>query len=314
MTSTTMTPTIRRRLLPVFLTALGLVLSAATAASAQTKLRWNLKKGEKFQFITLQEMKMTVTVQGRKINTDMNMNLYSSWTVGEKNEAGASQVTQTIDRMAMKMTSPLLNFNYDSADKEEPQGLAKQIGTAFGAVVGAGLQFRISPEGDISDTKFEEKAAAALKKNPLTAQVASMFSEDGLRQMIGQLGAKFPTKGVKKGDTWTETMEQDVAGIGKMKTTMKFTYQGTASVEGSALEKISFTMNIDTGQFKGPGGATIKIKDQSSKGVLYFDNQRGHFTSSTIEQQMTMETSIGGQTFDQNIDITAKTTMTPVGK
>ena len=289
---------------------------SATLASAQTKLRWNLKKGDKFQVTTLQEMKMTATVQGMEIKTGMNIQIYSSWRVGSRGANGASQVTQTIDRVVMKMTSPVLNFKYDSADKEEPQGLAKQFSAAFGAILGVGSDFKLSPEGEVSDAKINEEAVEALKKNPLTAQAAGMFSKEGLKQMIGQLIAKFPKEGVKVGQTWTDTMNQDVANLGKMKVAVKYTYEGTEITKDGKLEKISFTMKTEIGELKGLGGAKIKIKikEQSGKGVVYFDNVRGRFDHSQLDQSMIMDVSLGGTTFEQKIDVSAKMRMTPAKK
>ncbi|MCH8921941.1 MAG: hypothetical protein IIA67_02195, partial [Planctomycetes bacterium] len=296
-----MTSTIRR-LLPVFLAAFGLVLASATAASAQTKLRWNLKKGEKLQFSKLEEVKMIVMLEGTPINTSIKQDIYCTWQVGGKSDKGVSQVTQTIDRVVMKTTSPFFSFNYDSADKQEAQGIAKQIGVAVKNMIGKEMSFKIGSRGQLSDVKPPVEVAGALKGSLVTAQIATEFSESALKQVFGQLGASLPEKSVAKGDRWTDTIHVEIPNMGKMKTTITYTYQGTELRDGQKIEKLLFSTKTEATELKGPGGIKMKLKEQKGSGVLYFDNTKGRATDSTFNLELKMEITVAGKSIETTVD------------
>ncbi len=288
-----------------FITA-ALLAIASASAEAQTTLRYQYKEGDKLNYTMDQTQKQAISVMGMDIETSTAMNMEMTWNVKSVKDKKA-QVSQTMDRIKMKMDSAFAAFDYDSKDGKEPEGPVGMIlGPLFAAMVGAEVTVTTNEIGEVSDTKVSDKLVDALKTNPALAQMGGAFSEEGLKNMFGQSsGLMLPKDPVKKGDTWDQKMELKMPPVGIMKMHNKFTYMGSEERGGKMLEKIDVKIDLTIAPIEDPNQPfEIKVKSSEMKGTMYFDNKAGRLAESVLNTKMAMEINAMGNVIDSSMDQT----------
>src|SRR5438445_123254 len=85
------------------LAIVGLGLAAwllgAVAASAQTALRYQFKKGEKLQYVLEQKMFTKISSKSIKTESTANQTIDTTWTVKDVNKDGKATITVRFERM-----------------------------------------------------------------------------------------------------------------------------------------------------------------------------------------------------------------------
>jgi hypothetical protein len=237
---------------------------------------------------------------------DMNQQISMSWRVLEVDQAGKARISQKIDsiRMIMEAPPPLGKVQYDSKDGKEPEGpIGKMLGPVFNALAGAEFTVSMDARGEISDVKLPEKLVETLKKTAGAAQgLGDMFTPEGLKRMVNQGGLVLPKEPVKKGDTWTQTVENKMP-FGTMKVANTMVYEGPGGEGGKDVQKIAVkpavTMEADPN-----APVTLKLKSTEGKGAALFDNAAGRLVEMNTQQTMQSQINAGGQEIAQNIRTT----------
>ena len=166
-------------------------------------------------------------------------------------------------------------------------------------MVGQPIAITVTPLGDVKDIKLAPELVAAMKK--ASPAMSSMFSEDSMKQMISRGMFRFPEE-VKSGQTWDSSLEMANPILGKQIVTTEYQYVGAEDLAGTKVEKISMDVKQ---KIDGTGAqAQVAIKDQSGKGVIYFDNVRGLPLETQATSAMTMEISVGGQKIESKVTTT----------
>jgi hypothetical protein len=281
-------------------------------AHGQTLLQWKFKAGDSYDQTMDQNMTMNVTVNNQPISTTVNQTMDIKWNVVEVDAEQNAVIEQKIDRIRMKINSPVgLAIDIDSADEEAPQGAAAALAPSIKALAKAQFRVKMTPSGDILDVQISQEALDALKALPGAGQLGNLFSQEGLANMIKQGSQKLPQERIEKGKSWDTTAEIELPQIGKMQTKTTMTYAGSETVEGTPLERIQLDMDIS---LNGGENSSISLKDQDAKGTLFFDSAKGYLHHSTIQQNMVMQISVGGNSLDQEILQTLNVVMTPTKK
>jgi hypothetical protein len=276
------------------------------SAQAQTSLKYKFKEGDKLNYTMDQTQKQMVNVMGMEIETTMTQNMEMSWNVKSVKD-GKAQMTQTIDRIRMKMDSPFAAFEFDSKDGKEPEGPVGQLlGPLFAAMAGAEFTVTMNEQGEVSETKVSEKLLEAMKANPALQQLGGGFTEEGLKNMMTQSGGSIlPKTAVKKGDTWDQKIELKQPPLGVMKMNSTYTYGGPEEKDGATLEKIGVKTEITIEPIENAAAQfEIKVKSADMKGTLYFDNKAGRLVVSTMNQKMNMEINAMGNIIESVVDQT----------
>jgi hypothetical protein len=226
-----------------------------------------------------------------------------TWAIGAVDSSGKAEMTQTFDRIQMKIGSPMGDTEYDSKDGKQPEGVLGQfLGPFLDALAGSEFAMKIDSRGETSDLKMPEKLVKAMESNPFLAQMGGMFSEEGMKNLASQVGAVLPKDAVSKGDNWDKNIEMKMP-FGTMKTTMALTYQGPETREGNRFEKIGVKTDLQIEPAAG-GAIQLKVKSNDMKGTIYFDNKAGRMTDSEIKGKTVMEITAMGQTIEQVMDQT----------
>ena len=291
------------------ISAAVLVLLAGPA-EAQTTLKYKFKEGDKLNYTTEMTQKQMMNIMGNEIETSTTQNMDMTWIVKAMKD-GKAEVSQTIDRIRMKIDSPFGGFEFDSKDGKEPEGpIGMIVGPVLNAMAGAEFTVTMTEQGDVTDTKLSEKLIEAVKSNPLLQQMGGAFTEDGMKNMIGQQGGNVLSKeAVKKGDKWNQKTELKMPPIGVMKVSNTYTYQGPEDRDGANVEKIDVKTEMTIEPLADAAAQVeFKVKSSDAKGTMYFDNKAGRVVAMTMNTKMAMEINAMGNVFDmvQNQTTTMK--------
>jgi len=286
-----------------------LVLVSAATLPAQTTLRWKFQQGQQLNQVIVQDMTMIAKAGQFDIKTNMEQTIDSKWLVTAVDGQGTATIKQNFTRIRMKMDALGQGFEFDSNDPQELQGIGAAVAPLLKALAGAEFNLTMSATGKIDSVEVNDSAVKALQASPVGAQMGGMFSKEGLIKMIKQGSHHFPDGAIKPGESWGIKSDNEIPQIGKMEVLAKLTYVGPEVVEGRKLERIN--LEVTTAVPEG-GNVAIRLKDQTATGTIHFDNVAGRISHSTLEQDMTMSVTVGGQSIDQKIKQTIKVRVSEV--
>ena len=299
-----MSRTTQKSLTLVFVVAI-FTLAAVTPAQGETVLRWKFTPGDAFQLV----MQGNTTVKTSTGDTPVTMTATyvaeMSQVIESVDANGVASVTQTINRLRQKMSSPQgVVMDYDSAAAADINGKSRLLVPLFDAIVNKPISLKADPRGRISDAQVPQSVIDAANEMP---GLGGLFSGKTMGQFSG-LGT-LPKEAVSIGDIWTNEEDITVPKLGKMKVKSTFRYLGSEVRDGMTLEKIGYTqeqMLAGSATEKPDHGA--KMTDASASGTMYFDNVAGRFVEGTIKSKMKMEVTVVGMTLktDMAMDMQMK--------
>ena len=264
--------------------------SAATTKGQGENLQWKLTPGHELLFEMNQSISMKMTIGGNKIDNTNNTKTWMSWKVQEFDQATkTATVESTIDRMTMDMQTPVGKIAFDSED-ETDNPAAAAIAKSIRPMIGSASIQQMTPAGKILEVKLSDEMEKSLGAmgGPQMIQM--------VKEMSKQASLEFPEGTLQKDQTWTVDSESS-SPAGKVGLKRTYTYLGKTQREGKEFDQ--FDVDLEMKFLQPPNGATIDIVDQSTKGILYFDREKGRIDSSQIEQNVTMKIGAGGQQIDQ---------------
>ena len=259
------------------ITGLGVVLFATCAfrpmpASAADTLEWKFKPGETLKYTMVQQTTQGVKAMGQEFKTNLNQTVDLHWSVKGVSPEGLADLTQTIDRIRTKIEAPGNAFEYDSEGGKAPEGqIATLLAPLLKALVGAEFTFKMNGRGELSDVKIPQKLLDSLKLAGPAAAGGSMFSEEGMKNMISQSSLAFPATSLDRGKTWSNQSKVPLPMIGTMVLDKTYTYQGPSSTDPQLLQvgletKVTLEPAADS-------NVAVKITDQKGKGEFVFDSR-----------------------------------------
>ena len=207
---------------------LGLVLalsglSAATTARADNTLRWKFKAGETLNYVMDRETEMKIDLSGSLIEIKSGMIFDTTWKVKSVADDGTAELEQTVDRIQIKMDSPLGGgLDYDSKKPGSGQGQAwEMIGPTIEALVGQTFTLKATSTGTVSDIKLPEKLAEHLGKQEGgggggrrrgggMGGMMGGFNEASIREMITRSIVPLPEKPVTPDISWTQNFKENM--------------------------------------------------------------------------------------------------------
>jgi len=235
-----------------------LALALAGSVQAQVQMAWKLKGGDKFWLETVSTTKQTMQTVGRDLKQDIEQTTAFAINVLEAAEGKDTVLEQKIEWVTVKVGGPMT-----AADDRFNQQLA-------------GLTFKvtITPKGEV---KLEDYAGLVAKiagtdENAKKA-VMAVLKEETLKQAIAEAFVFLPDKPVKTADTWERKELKPLGPIGTLDTLRKYSYDGQETVDGKALEKITFSGTANYTPPK-PGEAT-PFQFTVVKGEMKVDELRG---------------------------------------
>jgi hypothetical protein len=277
------------------------MLCAQSALAGKT-LRLKYKTGDVFKVEVKQEQKQKVSMAGQTQDIPVNLTMSMTWNVEAVNNDGSIEMTQSIDRVQMKMTIPLQGeVTFDSAAEGEPEGMAGMLANGIKPMIGVKFKQKMNDRGDVLEFSVPDEVKEKLGSSPMVGQ---LLSEDTLKETFSKTAPVLPEQEIEKGFTWESTYSApENAMLGVMSVTSKYTYDGEEQRDNKTLDKFSVSTTIALKAAEGAPGA-VSLGDQSSSGTVYFDAEAGYFVDSSIGQKMVIKIEAQNVT----VEISTKTT------
>ena len=293
-------------------------LAASTQqARAEEPLRWKFNVGEKLDYTMVQEMNMSAAGGPvGQLNTTMRQEMDMTWDVqGVDEKTGEAVIKQKFDRIKMKMTTPVGAFDYDSKSEAAPTGIGAMIAPMYKAMTQGEFEITMTARGEVKDVKVPEEVLTALKSSPGAAAMGDIATAEGFKKMISQGALVLPENPPKQGESWTTKVEMNNPAVGKQTVQTTYKYDGTKDIDGTKFAVIKPELKMDFG-----GGdaakqqVSMKIAEQSSDGEVLFNIEKGRLYSTMLNQKVTIDATVNGQTLQQKIDQKIDVKVTPAGE
>jgi hypothetical protein len=254
-------------------------------------LRWKLAKGLELPYVLEHRTREVDQVKALRTELEVNLTLDTSLAVLEVTGEEAN-VAQNVRRVRSRLKLPCGEISFDSQEKKPPED---PFNTILAAAVGNPFRYKLDSRGDASAFELPEKV-----KEALAAGGNLSFDE-----MLGQSFFLLPRDAVAVGDQWTDTLSVPLPGLGMLRYDNTYTYEGTEPRDGKASERIGFKTVVS---IKAEEGVPfeLKLKSQSSKGTIRFDNEAGHVTEIDFHLEMKVEILFQGVTREKTTDTTLK--------
>lgn len=287
------------------LLSLSLIALVASQSVAQdTTFRWKFAPGLKLRSEVSQRIEQGLPGSPQPVT--QTFNLEQIWEVISVAPDKSARMRTTLERAVLSMNIPGAGpVELDTSNpQEQDSGLAGQVGKMFRPMIGQPCENDMAPNGKVSNVSIPDEAMSGFKNLPLGETMGSVLTDS-----IEKGSPVFPTEAIAPGHNWTQ--EHSIkTPVGDMTATTKFTYTGPKTVEGRKLHHFDMDLTVKftgTNQLK----AQIDIPEQSAKGSLLFDNDKGYLVSTTLDQSMKMLIKIGDQkgiesTTVQNTETTFK--------
>lgn len=259
-------------------------------AKAGETLRWKWQEGDSSRLVMEQTMDMTMNGGPMgPLTSATDQKMLMTWTV--KPGAGdATAVTQSTDRIVMKMDGPMgQGFEYDSAQEAAPVGMAAMIAPMFDALVASDIVLWVTERGEVNEVTFPDELKQVFDNMP-----GGAVSTDMIMQMSQQGMLKFPEEPVEVGDTWTESTEVSSPQMGAMKINVMYRFDGMREIDGRSVAAITPSLTMEVAD---PNGQAMPVtfETRESGGEILFDNEAGKLVSSRIDQTTDVIVSVQGQ-------------------
>ncbi len=304
----------------------GFVLAAAfmtvPAYGQEVELAWKFAKKDKFFQEMTSDTKQTMTIQGQRIQQDIQQTFLFSWEVLEADEkAEKYTIRQKIEAVKMNLVVGNTPIRYDSTLKDAADS---PLSTFFKPLLGAEFTLTLGPKNKVTDIKGREEFIKKLKEaNPNMAPLLDhVLTEDQLKQMSEPAFAvvKGPGQKVKLGDTWSRPEEGKlkltIGPIGSYEARYNFKYGGKDEAK-NGLHKIEMKTELDykVPDSKQAGGLPFKIEGgtletKDATGTIWFDDKAGRVVQTEMKVNLkgTLKISVAEQKSDVDLDQQQTTT------
>lgn len=292
-------PATRRSTALVLLLTLLATATKALAADP-VALRWRLEAGKVLHYALEQVVTRDSRPEGgRGVHTERRQEVRFHWTVG-KVEGDVAEVTLAIDRVYVRIEADgrPVDFEYDTAKGviHDDGPYSARLVELLRGLPGSEVSFRLSARGEISDVKPSPELLAAIRQAGALGG-ASLFSEEGLRNLIVQTAPLLPDAPVEPGATWSRQVVAPMPMLGALVVDRTYADRGP---RGDAPDVHDVEVETRFSLRPMPEAALeMKLMGQSGKGTFAFDARAGLLLSGKAEEAMTLGITAGGQRVEQ---------------
>ncbi|MBI3861645.1 MAG: hypothetical protein HY290_07095 [Planctomycetia bacterium] len=285
------------------MTAAALV--APAAAAEPVVLKHKFAKGDQLVYRKAETEKQHQKIFDMKLDTTTTREVVNSLVVDEVDSAGSALLKSKAVRRLMKSEGPTGKFEFDSKSTE--RDTSSETGAAVTPVLerltGSEYQLKVTASGAVVEVRgFAEMIADLVKASPFgVLQAGFMSDNEGAAYSEQEQFVVLSDKAVAPGDTWEVPFDVELKGLGKIKGTLKYTYEADDKVGDRKTVRIGEVMDYSLEMKLDAPGARVSgtVSSTNSTGTVQFDPVAGRVVSSkrtsTASGQLTVEA--GGMTF-----------------
>jgi len=294
-----------------------IALMGVSEVQAGKALKWKFKPGEKLNYALVRKESNNINAGGVEFEIQMKQIMDLSWNVKSVASDGTAEITQTIDRVQLKMNTPFTgDFAYDSKSEEEPEGqIWQMLGPFMEGMIGQEFTMKVASNGEVSDITLPEKLQEVIKEQAEAGEgggggrsmmMGGGFSEAMIKELISRAVTRLPAG---SDDKWVQEIKTEMGPLGTQVTEVEYAYSGAekfpmeeyASLAklGKNLEKIGIATKIsmEAAEEEGDLDIEMELTEQEGSGTIYFDADAGRAVFSKLDQKMTMEGDFMGNEF-----------------
>jgi len=258
------------------------------ASLASVVLQLDLEEGAVYRIRTLTTQDISQSFEGQTFEIGQIMGFEYMYTVTSREPDGSAWVDVSYTRAIFESETPLGTESYDSADSS---GQIPEGAEGFAAVVGTGFSMKIGSDGEILEIEgLDEMLDQILSglnlpdaemRQAFELTMRQQYSEQAMKEQLGNLLFDFPEGSLQVGDSWSSTQESHVM----LPIIAETTYTLLDFDENTAL--IEVRSEIRTGE--GEGGMDF--------GLFAFDFTISGTQTGTI--QVDLNTGLANSVIDQ---------------
>ena len=219
-----------------------------------------------------------------------------------KSDTSGTLLQVTYLRQAMKTESPMGSMEYDSAEQNSA-GFSPF--PALSAVVGKGFEVRLSPSGDVIEVGGVDALLQSLREAmpddlpPKAVEgVIASFNPESLKSEFLESAGMLPRTPVDIGDTWSNSVDTELPGVGQMTTLTDFTLKSIRE-NGSPFAVVDYTVRSELED----GNTLLDGFDVAGTGTFRLHIEEGYLVDNLTEVKMT------GEVQGMPMTVTSTTTM-----
>lgn len=307
----------KRKVMGTTIVFLMMVLSLASCTweEVKVKMQFSPEVGDVYRIDMTMVQEITQTFEGEEMITEQTMGFGYSISATSGDEDGNVWLDAQYEWIQLQQNTPVGTVEYDSRNPPEDSDPLYQ---AFGNMVGKGFSMKVSPSGEvlevtgvdtllfglIEDLGVEDETLRA----QFEEQIQEQFSEEALKEQMGNMIVDYPEGEVRIGDTWTASSQStDLAPIA-----VETTYTLEAYEDGIATVRMVSTLNsdpetsvMDMGMFQ------IKYDlTGTQEGTVEVDIEIGLSVNSVITQEMSGEMTLIVEEEEFSVPITMTSNVT----
>jgi hypothetical protein len=181
------------------------------------ELQLDLQEGAIYRIRFLTSQDLSQSFEGQSIDISQKVGFEYTYTVTGREPDGSAWVDVMYTRAVYEMDIPFGTESYDSAD---PPGQIPEGAEGFAAIVGTGFAMKVASDGEILEIvgleeMYEQMVSEMDLTDPELRQAFDLtfrdqFSEQAMKDQMGNLLFEFPEGSIGVGDSWTSTQESSV--------------------------------------------------------------------------------------------------------
>jgi hypothetical protein len=286
-------------------TALLIAAGLAGCGPAEKEpLRYQFKKGDRINYV-IDEKSITEAANNANLPpTEFALTLDVAWQVTDVTADGKIAISQTIERIRANQSTLLGKGSYDSDEVRFPTAdYERRLAKALRPFVDADVTLILDSRGTLDNVQYSEQLKSDLSQfDAMTADAASILSEQQIRRRIGLCLPALPEQSPTKGQQWDSQLK--LVGKGRVIFDQKHTYEGPVAHGGKTMEKITTRSQMTVGD----DPATSRMDEQDINCVSYLDRSTGRLVESVFAQNVTVSRILGKDTFTltTKLDLTMK--------
>ena len=180
-------------------------------------LQLDLEDGAVYRIRTLTTQDISQSFEGQTFEIGQKMGFEYTYTVTSREPDESAWVDVTYTRAIFESETPFGSDSFDSADSPSqiPEGAE-----GFAAVVGTGFSMKIGSDGEILKIEgldemldqilSELNLPDAEMRQAVELTMRQQYSEQALKDQLGNLLFDFPEGSLQVGDSWNSTQESNV--------------------------------------------------------------------------------------------------------
>jgi hypothetical protein len=252
-----------------------LALLLPASATAQIKLAWQFKKGDRFFVRETTAVQQTIKIMDAETRQELEETRLSRFAVLKTEKDGSVVLDQIIQSVKIKHSG------------EGPDIDIRVLKQLEGAI----FQVTLDSRGQVAKlTGYDELLKKIAKNDPLnTRLVRSLMTDASFKVALASLFGFVPEKAVAKGDSWERKSLLPLGLLGDITLDDHYTLDDLEEA-GKIAKVAALSKGAYAPPRKAPGPALKisggEIRLLKSSGTLHFDAARGRLLSSVVTSRL----------------------------